>query len=160
MSMIRTVLAGVMTVFCCGAMAAAGEQKDACSLLTKAEIQAAIGQNVGDGALNPKANPAVGQPCQYVAGSYGAFSILKKTTGPGETADNTIAELNKRKIATADVAGLGDRSFFSSPGYGMIQLNTFQGSHYLVITIMVPGTTEAAQKSAAETLMRKALARL
>jgi len=137
-----------------------GAKKDNCSILSQEEIQAAVGQKVSESTLNPNANPAVGKPCQYVIGSTGAFSIYAKTVGPGETADKTVAALTKMKIATTTVSGLGDSSFFSSPGYGMIQLNTFQGPHYLIITLMVPGATEAAQKAAAETLMRKALTRL
>jgi len=159
---IRTVLM-VGAVFCFTGVAAveAAQKIDTCTLLTKAEIQAAVGQNVGDGKLNAKANPAVETPCDYVVGDYGAFSILVKTTGPGETADKTKEELKKMKIAVADASpGLGDSSFFASPGYGMIQLNTFKGSNYLIITIMVPGATEAAQKTAAEKLMRMALTKI
>lgn len=153
------VLIVVALVFCFTGMVAAQEvQKiDACALLTKAEIQAAIGQEVGDGKLNANANPLVGQPCEFKVGAYGVFSILVKTAGPGETADKVMAEFKNRKIAVSDAAGIGDRSFFSSPGYGMIQLNTFKGPRYLIITMLVPGATEAAQKTAAETLMRKAL---
>lgn len=158
----RSVLIAVAVVFCfAGAAAAQGPQKtDACTLLTQAEIQAAIGQTVGIGKLNLKANPAVGQPCEYVVGSYGVFSILAKTAGPGETADKMMAELKKRKTAVSDAPGVGDRSFFASPGYGMLQLNTFKGSKYLIITMLVPGSTEAAQKTAAKKLMNKALTRI
>jgi len=160
---VRTVLMVFVAGFCLtGVAAAEGAQKiDACTLLTKVEIQAAVGQNVGDGKLNAKANPAVGIPCDYVVGDYGAFSILIKTTGPGETADKTKEELKKMKIAVADASsGIGDSSFFASPGYGMIQLNTFNGSNYLIITIMVPGATDATQKTAAEKLMRTALTKI
>jgi hypothetical protein len=161
MSMVRAALAVWVMVFCLSTLAAAeGEGKDACSLLTKDEIQAAVGQSVSESTLNPNSGPAVGKPCQYVVGSTGAFSIFVKTVGPGETADKTITALNEMKIATAAVSGLGDSSFFSSPGYGMIQLNTFQGANYLIITLMVPDAAEAAQKSAAETLMRQALTRM
>ncbi len=161
-SVIRTVLMAVVAVFCfTGVAAAEGAQKiDTCTLLTKAEIQAAVGQNVGDGKLNAKANPAVGSPCEYVVGDYGAFSILVKTTGFGETADKTMTELKKMKIAVSEAPGIGDSSFFSSPGYGMIQLNTFKGSNYLIITLLVPGATEAAEKTAAEKLMRTALTKI
>ena len=162
MLLTRTVLMVVGVIFCFTCMAAAqGAQKiDACTLLTKAEIQAAVGQNVGDGKLNTKANPAVGLPCEYVIGSSGAFSILVKTAGPGENADKVMAELKKMKIGVSDAPGIGDRSFFSSPGYGMLQLNTFKGPKYLIITMLVPGASEAVQKIAAEKLMRKALTKI
>ena len=115
---VRTVLMVFVAGFCLtGVAAAEGAQKiDACTLLTKVEIQAAVGQNVGDGKLNAKANPAVGIPCDYVVGDYGAFSILIKTTGPGETADKTKEELKKMKIAVADASsGIGDSSFLQAP---------------------------------------------
>jgi hypothetical protein len=158
----RTVLIVMAAVFCFTGLAAAqgGQKIDACTLLTKAQIQAAVGQNVGDGKPNPNANPAMGTSCQYVIGDYGSFSILVKAAGPGETADKMMAELEKRKIAVSDAPGIGDRSFFSSPGYGMLQLNTFKGSQYLIITMLVPGATETAQKTAAEKLMREALTKI
>ena len=158
----QTILLAVAAVFCLTGVAAAqgGQKIDACTLLTKAEIQAVIGQNVGDGKLNTKANPAVGLPCEYVIGSSGVFSILVKAVGPGETADKVMGELKKMKIAVSDAQGIGDRSFFSSPGYGMIQLNTFKGSKYLIITMLVPDAAEAAQKTSAEKLMRMALTKI
>jgi hypothetical protein len=69
-----------------------------------------------------------------------------------------MGELKKMKIAVSDAPGIGDRSFFSSPGYGMMQLNTFKGSKYLIITMLVPGAAE--KKTSAEKLMRKALTKI
>ena len=162
---IRSKLAVVMMVvlvlgFVGVGMAQEAQKIDACTLLTKAEIQAALGQEVGDGTLDDKANPLVGQPCKYKVGSYGVFSILVKSAGPGETADNVAAELKKRNIAVSDAGAVGDKSFFSSPGYGMLQLNTFKADKYLIITMLVPGAAEAAQKTAAEKLMKAALAKI
>ena len=158
----RAFLMAVGVVFCfTGVAAAQGAQKiNACTLLTKAEIHDAIGQNVSDGKLNASANPAVGTPCEYVIGSSGAFSLLAKAVGPGETAEKVMADLKKMKIAVSDAPGIGDRSFYSSPGYGMLQLNTFKGPKYLIITMLVPGATEAGQKTSAEKLMRKVLTRI
>ncbi len=133
---------------------------DPCSLLTKAEIQDALGKPVKDGKLNTKANPVVGQPCEYVVGDYGAFSILVKTTGPGETADKIMAGLAKSGMKTADAPGIGDKSFFAFPGYGMLQLNTFKGTQYAIMTLLVPGLTEDAQKAPAEKLMKLVLPKL
>jgi hypothetical protein len=160
--MTRTVLMAAVAVFCftSGAAAQGARKIDPCTLLTKAQIQAVVGQNVSDGQLNANANPAVGAPCQYVIGDYGSFSILIKAVGPGETADKMMAELKKMKIAVSDAPGIGDRSFFSSPGYGMLQLNTFKDSWYLLITILVPGATEDTQKTAVEKLMHEALTKI
>lgn len=160
--LLRAVCIGMMVVVfhVAGVTAQEVRKADPCSLLSKAEIQAEVKQTVSDGQVKTGANPAVGAPCQYKIGGYGVFSILAKSVGPGETADTVKAELNKRKIAVSDLPGLGDHSFFSSPGYGMIQLNTFRGSDYLIITMMLPGANEKAQKTAAENLMRKALTNL
>lgn len=155
----RLFLIAATVAFCfTGATLAQSAQKiESCALLTKAEIQAVIGQPVGDGKPNTKANQAVGSPCEYKVGSMGVFSILAKPAGPGENADKIMAEMKKMKIAVSNAPGIGERAFFSSPGYGMIQLNTFQGSRYLIITMLVPGATETAQKNAAKKLMLKAL---
>ena len=88
------------------------------------------------------------------------FGILCKTAGPGETANKVMEGLKKIKIPVVEAPGIGDHSFFSSPGYGMVQLNTFKGSNYLIITMLVPGANEAAQKSAAKNLMSKALKKI
>lgn len=141
-------------------IAQAAQPLDSCSLLTKAEIQDVFGQSVGDGKLNTKANPMGGIPCEYKVGASGVFSMVFKQAAPGENADKVTAELKKMKIAVSEAPGIGDRSFFSSPGYGMVQLNTFKGKSYLIITMLVPGATEAAQRAAAEKLIRKALTRI
>lgn len=132
---------------------------DSCSLVTKEDIKAVVGQSVGDGKPNPRANPVVGQPCNYKVGTNGSVSVLGKIASPAQTPDNVMTELKKMKMAVSDAPGIGDRSFFSSPGYGMVQLNTFKGSKYLIITMLVPGMPEGSQKAAAEKLMRKALAK-
>jgi hypothetical protein len=133
---------------------------DPCALLTKAEIQEAVGKPVQEGKLNTKANPAVGQPCEYVVDSYGAFSVLVRTAGPGETAEKIMSEMKKRNMKCADAPGIGDRSFYVFPGYGMLQLNSFKGSNYVIMTLLIPGETEDAQKIPAEKLMKKLLPRL
>lgn len=133
---------------------------DPCSLLTKAEIQEILGKPVQDGKLETRANAAVGQPCQYVVADYGAFSVLVKPAGPGETADAIMAGLVKYKIKTEAAAGIGDKSFYSFPGYGMLQLNTFKGGQYVIMTLMVPGLTEDAEKPLLGKLMTKVLPKL
>jgi len=139
-------------------LSAAGS--DSCSLLTKEEIQEALGQPVQAGKLNTMANAAVGQPCEFKVGDYGVFSILSKTAGPGENADSVMTQLKKMGKPCAEIPGLGDRSFSFDAGYGMLSLNTFKGSRYLIITILVAGMTPDAQKAGAEKLMKKALSSL
>jgi len=153
-----SVIVSTVLMFLSGlAVAQNAKTVDPCSILTKAEIKAVIGQDVGDGKLTGSGIAAAGAPCQYTVGAGGVFSVLSKVAAPGENAPKVMEELKKRKIPVVDAPGIGDRSFFSNPGYGMVQLNTFKGPHYLIITMLVPGLTEAAQKTAATTLMNKAL---
>ena len=71
-----------------------------------------------------------------------------------------MAGLSKSKIKTEAAPGFGDRSFFAFPGYGMLQLNTFKGTHYVIMTLLVPGKTEDSQKAPAGKLMQKVLAKI
>jgi hypothetical protein len=59
-----------------------------------------------------------------------------------------------------EVAGIGDGSFYFDAGYGMLSFNTFKGSTYLIITMLVPGMSAEAQRTCAEKLMQKALAKI
>ncbi len=134
--------------------------KAPCSLLTQAEIQEAIGKPVEAGKPNGVVNAAAGSSCDYRIPPYGTFSLLVKPLGAGETPDRILAAFQKRKAKVTVVPGLGDQSFFLNPGYGMIQLNSFKAGSYLLITMMVPGSTEDAGRAIAVQLMKKVLARL
>jgi hypothetical protein len=153
----------VFSVTGAGARAATpGETKkvDPCSLLTKAEIQEILGKPVSDGKLNTKANAAVGLPCEFTVGDYGVVSILAVEATPLNAPDKVMAGLKKMNIQVTDAPGVGDRSFFADMGYGMLQLNTWKWANYLILTLSVPGATEAQQKAAAGKLMGKILPRL
>jgi hypothetical protein len=148
-----------MSLAAAGSSATAGKV-DSCTLLTKAEIQEAIGKPVKDGKPNPNANPAVGIPCEFGIDPYGAVSILAVEATASYSADKIMAGLKKMNIPVTDAPGIGDKSFFADMGYGMLQLNTWKGAHYLILTVMIPGATEAQQKAAAGKLMTKVLGRL
>jgi hypothetical protein len=139
--------------------AAFGQAKlpDPCALINKADVKEAAGKDVADGKLNPN---SAGPMCEFKVGDVGAFSLLVRQAGLSETPDKILQAFQKRKIETTEAPGLGDRSFFSSPGYGMVQLNTFKGSTYLIVTLLIPGTPEAAGRTVAEKAMRKALSKL
>jgi hypothetical protein len=158
----------VLSVLCLAfaSIAAAGQAAttaakplDPCVLLTKQEIQEVLGQPVGDGKPNMNANPQVGQLCQFKVGDYGVFSLLTKTAGPGENAASAMAQIRKKGKPCAEVPGLGDGSFYFDAGYGVLSLNTFKGSEYLIITMLVPGLSPDTQRACAEKLMSKALAK-
>lgn len=136
----------------------AAKKIDPCGLVSKAEIQEATGATATDGVPNP-ANSA-GAACDFKIGGMGVLGFVVRQAGVGETADRIMAELNKRKIKSVEAPGLGDRSFFASHGYGMVQLNTFKGGTYVILTMMIPGAPEAKQQAMAAKLMQKALAKI
>ena len=133
---------------------------DACSLLTAAEIKAAVGINVGKMAINPKMNAAAGVLCDFEFPDAGAGGIAVRQLRPGETPEKVMAELGQQKIKTADAQGIGVPSFFAYPGYGMVQLNSFKGTTHLMLQLMVFAKPQEAVQAAAEKLMRSALARV
>lgn len=139
---------------------AATKVVDPCSLLTQAEIQEILGQPVQVGKLKANANLAAGVDCNYITGDYGSFNLMLKPISASETAERIYAEFKKRKMTGAELPGVGDRSFFIIPAYGMTQLFTFKGERYILITLLVPGATEKVQNAVAEKLMRKLLPRL
>jgi hypothetical protein len=128
---------------------------NACSLATKAEIQQILGMSVGDG----KPNPTQPTLCDYRIGDSGSLSFFVRQNNPEDNADKMLAELSRRKMQVSEVKGVGDRSFYVAQGYGMIQLNSFKGTTYVILTMMVPGAPEATTKGMAEKLMQKVLAK-
>lgn len=131
-----------------------------CSLLSAAEIQAALGKPVQPGKLKTQANPAAGSDCSWMVGDIGSFNFLIKPLSSSETPERIKAEFARRKMAPLDLPKLGDCSFFTSPGYGMVQLHTIKGARYLLFTTLVPGVNEPALRAAAEKLMRAVLAKI
>ena len=150
----------IVFIFLPGAGSAADKAADPCSLLTQAEIQEILGKPVQAGKLNAGVNPAVGSNCNYIVADFGSFNILLKPLGYSETPERIKAQFAKMKMNPVDLPNVGDSSFFTSPGFGMTQLQTFKGSKYILFTLLVPGLKEPAQQAAAAKLMRKLLPRL
>jgi hypothetical protein len=139
---------------------AAEKTVDPCSLLTQAEIQEIVGKPVQAGKLKTNATPAAGADCNYIVGDFGSFNVLIKPTYAGETPERIKAQFAKMKMNPVDLANVGDSSFFTSPGFNMVQLQTFKGSKYILFTILVPGLKESAVRPMAEKLMRTLLLRI
>jgi hypothetical protein len=129
---------------------------DPCKLVTKSEVQEIVGTTVADPALN-KTNASV---CDFKVGDYGTVGFLVRQLTSVETPDRFMAESKKAGLNPTEAPGFGDRAFFTSPGYGMVQLNTFKGSNYIILTMLVPGAPEANVKTMAGKLMQKVLAKL
>lgn len=128
-----------------------------CSLVTRTEVQEAVGSPVSEGVVNTT-NPTV---CDFKVGATGSLvSFMLTRKSPVDSADKTVAELNKRKINAEVTPGFGDSAYSSSPGYGMQQLGVFKGSNQIIATVLIFGAPEAKSKAIAQTLMRKALPRV
>jgi hypothetical protein len=140
------------------AIAAAAQTKsDPCSLVTRAEVQEAVGRAVADGKRNA-INPAI---CDFATGNMSAsVSIMLVDKAPGDSAEKVVAEMKKRKVATEIIPGLGDGAYTTDAGYGMRLLGVYKGSKHAVVTVMLPDAPGAKAKAIAEQVMRKALARL
>lgn len=133
---------------------------DPCTLLTPLEIKAATGLEVGKMAINPKMNPVAGALCDFTLGELGSGGIVIHQLRTGETRESMIAELLKAKIECVDAPGIGVPSFFASPGYGMVQLNSFKGPTQVIVQLLIFGKSSVDTKVATEKLMRAALARV
>jgi hypothetical protein len=66
----------------------------------------------------------------------------------------------KMKMKPVDLPAVGDASFFTSPGFEMVQLHTFKASKYILITLMDPKRKEVVARPLAAKLMEKLLPRL
>ena len=150
----------IALVFLPAALGAAEKTADPCSLLTPAEIQAILGEPVKAGTPKINANPLAGADCTYVVNDFGSFNVLVKPLQAGETPERIKAMFAKMKMKPVDLPGVGDASFFTSPGYEMVQLHTFKASRYILFTLMDPKRKEAAVRPLAAQLMEKLLPRL
>ena len=133
---------------------------DPCSLLSPAEIQAVAGKPVKPGTPKVQSNPLAGADCTYVIGDFGSLNVLVKPLQRGETPEVFKAQFAKMKMTPTDLPGVGDASFFTSPGFNMVQLHTFKSSKYILFTLLVPGLKEPAARPLAEKLMRLVVTRV
>ena len=128
-----------------------------CGLLTKAEVQEAVGSPVSDG-VPEKLNKLV---CSFQLGETGSVvSVLLTGKAVNENAAKTVAELKKQKMNAEVVTGFGESAYASTPMSGMQQLGAYKGVNQVIVTVLIMGAPEAKLKSVVEGLMRKALARL
>jgi hypothetical protein len=154
-----TVVAGLILL---GARAAAAQSPavDPCTLLTPAEIKIATGLEVRNMAINKQMDPAAGALCDFKLGDLGSGGIVIHQLRPGETRETMMVELLKRKIDCLDAPTLGVPSFYASPGYGMVQLNSFKGETQVIVQLLIIGKTSVDTMAMTAKLMRAALVRV
>lgn len=128
-----------------------------CTLVTTDELKEAVGADVTGGTVNPN-NKSV---CDYKVGTMGSILNISLTRkGAADSAKKMVDELQKRKIKSELVNGLGDGAYASSPGYGMQQLGVYKGHQHIIVTGLLAGTPELKVKAILEKVMRKAITRL
>lgn len=127
-----------------------------CTVVTKAEVQEAVGG--GGTVADPQVNKLNATVCDFKVGDFGILNVTVPAvvTSP----DNFLAQAKRSKLTPVQAPGIGDRSFYTSPGYGMAQLNTFKGGSYVIVTVMVPGADEPMNRAIAAKVMQKALPRM
>jgi hypothetical protein len=135
--------------------AAAAQAIDPCKLLTAEEVKEVLGQDV----VGPTPNKLNASVCDFRVAAGGSLNVTAKVASSQETIDAMMAALKKRDIAVSEKTFPAE-SFFASPGYGMVQLNSFQAGKYAIITALVPGKAEPRLQEMLQKLMPKALARL
>jgi len=133
---------------------------DPCSLLTPAEIQAVVGKPVKAGTPKVQRNQLAGSDCTYVIGDFGSCNVLVKPLQAGETPEKMKAIFAKMNMKPVDLPGVGNASFFTSPGFEMVQLHTFKSGKYALMTLLVPGLKEPAVRPLAAKLMKTVVSRI
>jgi hypothetical protein len=129
---------------------------DACSLLTAADAQAALGEPVDPG-VPPEAgahsciftgHPAVGLDLNSVeislTGAAG-FDPTKKSI-PG--------------LTITPVSGIGDAAYYVSMGAGYEVLNVRKGQVTFTVSVLLKGATDSQLQAAEKTLAASALSRI
>jgi hypothetical protein len=127
---------------------------DPCSLLTKAEVEAAIGASVTEPEPEAVANLVA---CSYNDPETPIFSLVSVTVFIGENADQAsdVYELTKDNAADAQtVAGIGNDAFWDSILNG---LEVLEGKYDIRIDVSPDGLDELA---AAKDLATKVVDRL
>jgi hypothetical protein len=151
-----TFAAAVLLAF----VAAASAQTptlDPCGLVTKAEVKAALGMDVGALKINTTMGAAAGRLCDFQVGDAGAGGILLRTLPAVETPQKIRTESEKAKIATSDAQGFGPGAFYAVAGYGIIQLNAFKGSTHVIVQLMLMTKPPDQVKAALAKLMTAVL---
>lgn len=160
--LMRSRFALTLSLLLLGSAAALAADKaaDPCRLLGPEEIQAVVGKPVAKGTPKLHANPMAGSDCTYVVGGFGSLNILTKPLQRGETPSVFKAQFARMKMTPIDAPEAGNEAFFTSPGFGMVQIHAFKSGRYALITLLVPGSDEKAVRPMAAKLMKTALGRI
>jgi hypothetical protein len=132
--------------------------QSACTVVTKAEIEAALGRAVSNGVEHKGADQS---SCDYTGGD-GQITVALVHSNDKLEPEAEIAELKKLLPpgALRETTGIGTQAYFVDIPHAGAQLHVFRGEHdYLMVSVLGFGAPAAASE-AAMLIARKALDRL
>ena len=148
----RTYLT-VFALLLLAAVGAAGQAKlpgqgaDACTVVSKAEIEQTLGVKLADGEKPPKLQtPGVVSTCNYKISGGGIVSIAIQHR-PIKYEGTATVDAKKQGVEQGHIAGLG-RDAFLTEASGIENLTIFRGD-YDLISVMVMGSISVKPASAA-----------
>ena len=124
-----------------------GQGADACTVVSKAEIEQILGVKLADGVQNPSGQtPGVVSTCSYKVSAAGFVTIAIRHR-PIKYEGTAAVDARKQGVEQGHIAGLG-RDALLTEASGMWNLSIFRGD-YDFISVSVIGVQSAAPASAA-----------
>ena len=126
-----------------------GQGADACTVVSKAEIEQTLGVKLADGQKDPNPSlqtPGVVSTCRYSNPGGGTVSIAIRRR-PIKYEGTATVDAKKQGVEQGHIAGLG-RDALLTEASGMENLSIFRGD-YDFINVMVMGSIPVKPASAA-----------
>ena len=124
-----------------------GQGADACTVVSKAEIEKTLGVKLADGVQSPSGQtPGVVSTCSYRI-SDGGFVTIAIRHRPIKYEGTATVDAKKQGVEQGHIAGLG-RDASLTEASGMENLSIFRGD-YDFINVMVMGSISVKPASAA-----------
>jgi hypothetical protein len=140
---------------------APGKGADACTIVSKVEIEQALGLKLKDGVKDPKMqNAGVLSSCDYGAGANGQVGVLLRRNSVKYVPGTEKAEFEKQGMKLTYIKGLGTTAAFMDMfgmGTGLI---VFRGDYdYLQVSAMMTDVNAKVLTERLEKLGRLVLER-
>ena len=124
-----------------------GQGADACTLVSKAEIEQTLGVKLEDGVKNPSLQtPGVVSACNYKAPDFGQVTIVIRHR-PIKYQGTATVDAKKQGVQQGHIQGLGRDALLTETS-GVWNLSIFRGD-YDFISVMVVGSISVKPASAA-----------
>jgi len=113
-----------------------GQGADACTLVSKAEIEQTLGVKLADGVQNPSLQkPGVRSDCDYKTSDGGIVTIAIQHR-PIKYEGTATVDAKKQGVQQGHIPGLG-RDAFLTEADGLWNLSIFRGDYdYINVTVM------------------------